>query len=129
VKELVVTVPGTPGAPWQYPDSRYYYDWYGETGHPPQSGISGGYQQQGHSQQPDQAGAQTDSAIKSEVVDRLRANTYTADSTLSVQVHVGVVVLAGDVPSVLAKRAAGDDCWDTPGVVDVSNQLTVVPAA
>jgi osmotically-inducible protein OsmY len=37
-----------------------------------------------------------------------------------------VVVLTGDVSAVLAKRAAGDDCWDTPGVVDVSNQLRVV---
>jgi hypothetical protein len=25
----------------------------------------------------------------------------------------------------VAKRAAGDDCWDTAGVVDVSNQLIV----
>jgi hypothetical protein len=27
------------------------------------------------------------------------------------------------VSSWLAKRAAGDDAWDTAGVVDVSNQL------
>jgi phospholipid/cholesterol/gamma-HCH transport system permease protein len=33
-----------------------------------------------------------------------------------------------EVSSALAKRAAGDDAWDTPGVVDVSNQLQVVPA-
>jgi hypothetical protein len=26
-----------------------------------------------------------------------------------------------------AKRAAGDDAWDTPGVVDVSNQLHITP--
>ena len=37
-----------------------------------------------------------------------------------------VVILTGDVSSTLAKRAAGDDAWDTPGVVDVSNQLQVV---
>ncbi len=36
-----------------------------------------------------------------------------------------VVVLGGRVGSALAKRAAGDDAWDTPGVVDVSNQLVV----
>jgi len=37
-----------------------------------------------------------------------------------------VVILTGEVSSAVAKRAAGDDCWDTVGVVDVSNQLIVV---
>ena len=40
-----------------------------------------------------------------------------------------VVILGGEVDSTLAKRAAGDDAWDTPGVVDVSNQLTIRRAA
>ena len=52
---------------------------------------------------------------------------HTKDHTLAVNVQSGVVVLTGDVSTALAKRAAGDDCWDTPGVVDVSNQLKVVP--
>ena len=60
------------------------------------------------------------------MVDRLRKNVHTKDHTLAVNVQSGVVVLTGDVSTVLAKRAAGDDCWDTPGVVDVSNQLRVV---
>jgi osmotically-inducible protein OsmY len=37
-----------------------------------------------------------------------------------------VVILGGQAPSSIAKRVAGDDAWDTPGVVDVSNQLEVV---
>jgi osmotically-inducible protein OsmY len=41
-------------------------------------------------------------------------------------VKKNVVILTGDVSSPLAKRAAGDDAWETPGVVDVSNQLQVV---
>jgi osmotically-inducible protein OsmY len=92
----------------QYPSERYYYGWYGGQ------------------EQLAQPGPQTDGQIKSEVVDRLRQNAHTKDHTLDVNVQSGVVVLTGDVSTVLAKRAAGDDSWDTPGVVDVSNQLRVV---
>ena len=91
------------GSPWQYPGDRYYYGWYDQ-------------QQQS---QP------TDGEIKSNVVDRLRENLHTKDHDLVVDVKKGVVVLTGEVSSSVAKRAAGDDCWDTPGVVDVSNQLSV----
>ena len=57
------------------------------------------------------------------VVERLRENPQTTDSRIKVDVKQGVVVLGGEVPTWVAKRAAGDDAWDTPGVVDVSNQL------
>ena len=87
---------------WMYPDDRYYYPWYEN---PPE--------------------ALSDGDIKSMVVDRLRVNTYTKDDDLKVDVKQGVVVLGGRVRTSLAKRAAGDDAWDTPGVVDVSNQLAV----
>ena len=40
-----------------------------------------------------------------------------------------MVVLGGEVDSPIAKRVAGDDAWDTPGIVDVSNQLVVSGAA
>jgi osmotically-inducible protein OsmY len=88
---------------WQYPSERYYYGWYGEEG----------------------PFATTDGEIKSKVVDRLRENPHTKDHVLEVDVKKGVVILTGEVSSAVAKRAAGDDCWDTAGVVDVSNQLTV----
>src|ERR1035437_8728166 len=94
---------GTGGSPWQYPGDRHYY---------------GGYEQQQQSQP-------TDGEIKSNVVDRLRENLHTKDHELVVDVKKAVVVLTGEVSSSVAKRAAGDDCWDTPGVVDVSNQLSV----
>lgn len=87
---------------WMYPASRYYYGWYDAPPMPP-----------------------TDGDIKSMVVDRLRENSYTKDFDLQVDVKQGVVILGGNVGSTLAKRAAGDDSWDTPGVVDVSNQLSV----
>jgi osmotically-inducible protein OsmY len=95
----------TPGLnPWQYPGDRYYYGWYNQ---PPQS-------------------EPTDGEIKSKVVDRLRVNPHTKDHDLQVDVKKSVVILTGEVSSAVAKRAAGDDCWDTAGVVDVSNQLIVV---
>lgn len=90
---------------WMYPEDRYYYGWYGSV--PP-------------GQLPP-----ADGTIKSEVVERLRANPHTRHHDLVVHVKDGVVILQGEVDSRVAKRAAGDDCWDTPGVVDVSNQLEV----
>lgn len=86
---------------WVYPDARYYYDWWG-TPWPAEP---------------------TDGEIKSVVVDRLRENPFTKDDEIRVDVKQGVVILGGEVSSWVAKRAAGDDAWDTPGVVDVSNQL------
>src|SRR5688572_23743473 len=91
---------------WEYPAMRYYYDWY--TDLPPR--------------QP------SDADVKSLVVARLRDNPLTAPDTIRVDVKRGVVILSGEVHSIPAKRAAGDDSWDTPGVVDVSNQLLVTPA-
>ena len=89
--------------PWTYPDERYYYGWYDFP--PPEP---------------------TDRDIKGAVVDRLRHNPYTHDDDITVDVKRNVVILTGDVTSARTKRAAGDDAWDTAGVVDVSNQLTVV---
>ena len=89
-----------------YPESRYYYEWYA-------------------AEAPSLQPRPTDSTIKAAVVERLRNNLFTKDCELRVDVKRGVVILAGVVDSRLAKRAAGDDCWDTVGVTDVSNQLEV----
>jgi osmotically-inducible protein OsmY len=67
----------------------------------------------------------SDREMKSCLVDRLNENIYTQDARIKVEVDHRVVVLGGEVDSPIAKRAAGDDAWDTPGVVDVSNQLVV----
>ena len=99
----MMNIPGGGVDPWQYPGDRYYYAWYNQP--PPFK--------------------PTDGEIKSEVVDRLRVNPHTKDHDLQVDVKQSVVILTGKVSSAVAKRAAGDDCWDTAGVVDVSNQLTV----
>ncbi len=89
---------------WAYPEERYYYGWYDELP-PPQP---------------------SDGDIKSRLVDRLRENPRTKGDDIRVDVEHSVAVLSGDVSSAVAKRAAGDDAWDTRGVVDVSNQLMVV---
>jgi osmotically-inducible protein OsmY len=90
---------------WAYPGDRYYH---------------------GRLDQPVFRPDPTDADIKSVLVERLRDNPRTANETIKVDVKQRVVVLGGDVSSTLAKRAAGDDAWDTPGVSDVSNQLVVV---
>lgn len=92
-----------PPGPWLYPPQRYYYGWYGDP----------------VAQEP------TDHEIKSSIVDRLRENPLTSGETIKVDVKQSVVVLGGFVSSTLAKRAAGDDAWDTRGVADVSNQLEI----
>lgn len=93
--------------PWIIPGERYYYGWY----------AGAGRQDLPHSR--------PDSAIKAEIVERLRQNPLTAGCTLRVDVKQAVVILQGEVASRIAKRSAGDDCWDTLGVADVSNQLAV----
>jgi osmotically-inducible protein OsmY len=92
--------------PWTYPTDRYYYGWYARPPAEP-----------------------TDGDIKSLVVDRLRENPFTKEYDIKVDVKQRVVVLGGRVGSSVAKRAAGDDAWDTEGVADVSNQLAVDRAA
>lgn len=61
-------------------------------------------------------GHPTDREIKSLVVERLKENPHTQDDDIRVDVKQAVVVLGGEVSSWPAKRAAGDDAWDTPGV-------------
>ena len=41
----------------------------------------------------------------------------------------GVAILTGTAATTVAKRAAGDDAWDTRGVTDVSNQIQVTREA
>ena len=71
----------------------------------------------------------SDREMKTTLVHRLNENPYTEDAAIRVDVDHRVVVLGGEVDTSLAKRVAGDDAWDVPGVVDVSNQLVVRQAA
>lgn len=86
-------------APWIYPEQRYYYGWWDVL----------------PTLQP------TDGEIKATVVDRLRNNPLTKHDEIRVDVKQRVVILEEQMSCALAKRAAGDDAWDTPGVADVSH--------
>ncbi|HEX6330081.1 MAG TPA: BON domain-containing protein [Actinomycetota bacterium] len=90
--------------PWVPPDSRYYYAWYGPEYDP---------------------NTRSDLDIKQEILDRIRGGPYDEQYDISVDVKKHVVILTGKAKSTVAKRAAGDDAWDTEGVVDVSNQIEV----
>ena len=90
-------------SPWAYPENRYYYEWY----------------------QLEPPGERSDMEIKQDLLDRLRTGPYEDQYDLDVTVEKSVVILTGTAASIVAKRAAGDDGWDTPGVKDVSNQIVV----
>lgn len=69
----------------------------------------------------------SDRDMKATLVARLKENLYTQDADIRVEVDGRVVVLIGAVEDETVRRVAGEDAWDVPGVVDVSNQLRVAP--
>lgn len=52
-------------------------------------------------------------------------DTYVDEGRIDVDVKDGMVTLKGSVDTIVEKRSAGDDAWDTPGVRDVRNELVV----
>jgi osmotically-inducible protein OsmY len=90
-------------SPWAYPENRYYYEWYAE-----ESGDE-----------------RSDGEIKQDLLDQIRTGPYADQYDIDVDVKKGVVILTGIASTTVAKRAAGDDAWDTRGVTDVSNQIQV----
>jgi len=67
----------------------------------------------------------SDDEIRSDVRNRLTWDSWVNADQIHIEVKDGVVTLTGDVDSIVEKRAAGDDAWDTPGVVDVVNNLKI----
>jgi osmotically-inducible protein OsmY len=71
----------------------------------------------------------TDEEIRATVRGNLdRDVRITTPSTINVAVSGGVVTLTGTVPSYDQKNAASDDAWTVPGVIDVINDIVVVPS-
>ena len=93
-------------SPWAYPENRYYYEWYVD----------------------EQTDARSDGEIKQDLLDQIRTGPYEDQYDIEVDVKKGVVILTGTAKTTVAKRAAGDDAWDTRGVTDVSNQIQVKSA-
>src|SRR5687767_2568117 len=90
-------------SPWAYPQNRYYYEWYAE----------------------ESDGERSDGDIKQDLLNQIRTGPYEDQYDIDVDVTKGVVILTGTATTTVAKRAAGDDAWDTRGVTDVSNQIQV----
>jgi osmotically-inducible protein OsmY len=74
------------------------------------------------------AEAPPDREMKSTLVHRLRENPFTQDSSIKVDVTDRTIVLGGEVGSREAEQVAVEDAWETPGVVDVDNELVVSAA-
>ena len=67
----------------------------------------------------------SDTEIRRILLDQLREDPFTRREGIQVTVSESVVTLAGTVSSSIARRAADDDAWATPGVRDVDNHLQV----
>lgn len=69
--------------------------------------------------------ARSDEEVRDEVRNRMVWDSWVDADQVNVEVKGGVVTLTGEVDSLVEKRAAGDDAWDTTGVVDVNNLLRI----
>ena len=67
----------------------------------------------------------SDEEIREDVKAAMRYDSWVDANKVNVDVNDGVVTLTGLVDSWREKRSAGDDAWDTLGVVDVNNDLQV----
>ena len=68
----------------------------------------------------------TDAAIAAALTTTLRYDPRVAAENVSVSTRDRQVVLSGDVVTILARRAAEEDAWNTYGVNAVRNDLLVV---
>ncbi|MGE5619772.1 MAG: BON domain-containing protein [Sphingomonadaceae bacterium] len=63
--------------------------------------------------------------VAADVASALERDPRVDDRSVVVNVAEGIVRLSGTVSSEAERRAAEEDAWQTDGVVDVSNELTV----
>ncbi|MEB3887282.1 BON domain-containing protein [Lyngbya sp. CCY1209] len=69
----------------------------------------------------------TDPNLREAINDALRADPRVAAFNVDADVSNGIVTLSGIVDNLKAKRAAAQDAANTTGVLDVRNEITVVP--
>lgn len=67
----------------------------------------------------------TDEEIERDILDSLFWDAWVDSRRVNVEVEDGVVTLTGTVRTPTEKRAAEDDAWDIPGVIDVRNELEI----
>jgi osmotically-inducible protein OsmY len=68
-----------------------------------------------------------DDAVVNEILGALRRNMYIDETQIDVTVENGKATLSGRVPSWVAYRGAYQAAQNTPGVIEISNELTVNP--
>ena len=68
-----------------------------------------------------------DTSMELRVIDRLELDNFLRDRRIHVQVDDGVVNLTGEVWTPLEKERAGDLLRHVPGVIDVTNDLSIRP--
>jgi len=95
---MAYNYPSNPGA------NRYYYGFYG----PHWVAVK-----------------RDDTDIAADVRNRLTWDSWVDAEQVKVDVNDRVVTLTGTVDSIVEKRSAADDAWDTPGVDDVVNNVQV----
>jgi len=66
-----------------------------------------------------------DEELKDNLITIMEKDVLVNPKKFRLEVQKGVVTLRGHVDSPIEKSAAGKDCWYTPGVIDVVNDLTV----
>ncbi|MDD3926606.1 MAG: BON domain-containing protein [bacterium] len=66
-----------------------------------------------------------DEELKEAVEENITFDPWIDASQINVNVEHGKVILEGEVDSVIEKRSAADDAWDTVGVIDVENRLAI----
>ncbi len=67
----------------------------------------------------------SDEEIRADIVRSLQLDPWVNEQGVDVRVSQGVATLEGEVDVFNEKRAAGDDAWDTAGVLDVNNNIRV----
>jgi osmotically-inducible protein OsmY len=64
-----------------------------------------------------------DAVIRDDLARTLALDPWVDAQAITIYVRDGEVTLEGEVEEMHARRAAGEDAWDTPGVKDVVNDL------
>lgn len=68
----------------------------------------------------------SDEELRRDVEEALFFDTWVDADAVKVDVHEGVVILRGDLPSHDEVRYAVNDAWDIDGVIGVRPQLRVI---
>jgi osmotically-inducible protein OsmY len=66
-----------------------------------------------------------DEELKDNLITIMEKDVLVNPKKFRIDVRQGVVTLRGRVDSPIEKSASEKDCWYTPGVIDVVNELTV----